>query len=197
MATTPTSKHLTAAAGKETCPSPALDAALLALVADGLAVCVWLMLNVAMADETEVVVSIELIASVAEVVVDDPDALFELIATEIDPTTPDVVVEALPIPPLDVPVALALVLPGAFVLVLALALAGPSLSAPAVTPTGKYVISAGPSVDVTSSVVLYPLSVWLWVHTAWVVPARLHAMLSPAITICRVVGPSTMVAPPP
>jgi hypothetical protein len=66
------------------------------------------------------------------VVVADPDPEVELTITEIDPTSP---VDA---PDVLVAVALTPVL------------AGPNFSAPAVTPTGKYVISVGPSVEVTS-----------------------------------------------
>jgi hypothetical protein len=106
----------------------------------------------------------------------------ELTATEIDPISPvAVVVEGL--------VALALVL------------AGPSFSAPAVMPTGKNVISAGPSVDVVTCDVLNPLRVWLMVQTACVVPATLHATVSRGTlderrTSCSVEGPSITVAPP-
>jgi hypothetical protein len=143
------------------------------------ALCVWLILDDPVAD----VVTDSLLLlpnSVVDVVAVDPNPEVELTAREIDPTSP--VVDA---PDVLVAVALAPVL------------AGPNFCAPAVTPTGKYVISAGPSVEVTSSVVLNPLSVWLSVHTACVVPAKLHAMLAPPMTICSVEGPSITVAPPP
>jgi len=144
------------------------------------ALCVWLILDDPVAD----VVADSLLLlpnSVVDVVAADPDPEVELTAREIDPTSPVVVVAP------DVLVAVALTS----------VLAGPNFCAPAVTPTGKYVISAGPSVEVTSSVVLNPLSVWLSVHTACVVPAKLHAMLAPPMTICSVEGPSITVAPPP
>lgn len=123
-----------------------------------------------------------LLNSVVDVVAADPDPEVELTAREIDPTSPVVVADA---PDVLVAVALTPVL------------AGPNFCAPAVTPIGKYVISAGPNVEVTSSVVLNPLSVWLSVHTACVVPAKLHAMLAPPMTICSVEGPSITVAPLP
>jgi hypothetical protein len=143
------------------------------------------MLDVSFVDEADVLAEVP---PLIEVVPTEPEV--ELTATEIEATNP-VVVDALPVPP-DVLVALALTL----------VLAGPSFSAPAVTPTGKNVISACPSVEVTTCDVLNPLSVSLVVHTACVVPARLHAMVSRGTfdersTICSVEGPSMTVAPPP
>ena len=55
--------------------------------------------------------------------------------------------------------------------------------------------SIQPASDPHSSI--HPLNVWLSVHTACVVPAKLHAMLAPPMTICSVEGPSITVAPPP
>jgi hypothetical protein len=143
------------------------------------------MLDVCFVDEAVELAEVPLVIVVVPI---DPE--FELTATEIEPTNP-VVVDVLPVPA-DVLVALALTL----------VLAGPSFSAPAVTPTGKNVMSACPSVDVTTCDVLNPLSVSLVVHTACVVPARLHAMVSRGTfdersTICTVEGPSMTVAPPP
>ena len=97
------------------------------------------MLELPFVAATDLVVLLLLTDSPIEEVAPVPDAEVELAATEIDPRTPVVVVDTLPASPLR-PVLVAL----------ALALAGPSFSAPAVTPTGKYVISAGPRVDVTS-----------------------------------------------
>jgi hypothetical protein len=173
-------KHLTTVANIDNWPCPALAAALLALVVAAL--CVWLILDDPVADVVTEVLLPLLPNSVVDIVAADPDTEVGLTATEIDPTSPVVVADA---PDVLVAVALTPVL------------AGPNFSAPAVTPTGKYVISAGPSVEVTSSVVLNPLSVWLSVHTACVVPAKLHAMLAPPMTICIVEGPSITVAPPP
>ena len=109
------------------------------------------MLDVPLGEEEDLLALLLLIGVVVEVVAANPDVELELTATETDPTSP-VVVVVLPVP------SLAEVLEA---VALRIVLAGPSFSAPAVTPTGKYVTSAGPSVDVTSSVVLYPLSVWL------------------------------------
>ena len=173
----PPTKHLTTVVNSDNRPCPALAAALLALVVAAL--CVWLILDDPVADIVAEVSPLLLLSSVVDVVVADPDPEVELTITEIDPTSP---VDA---PDVLVAVALTPVL------------AGPNFCAPAVTPTGKYEISAGPSVEVTSSVVLNPLSVWLSVHTACVVPAKLHAMFTPPMTICNVEGPSITVAPPP
>jgi hypothetical protein len=107
-----------------------LATALLALVVAAL--CVWLILDDPVAD---VVVEVSLLLLLNSVVA-DPDPEVEPTITEIDPTSPVVVADAPP----DVLVAVALTP----------VLAGPNFSAPPVTPTGKYVISAGPSVEVAS-----------------------------------------------
>ena len=107
-----------------------MAAALLALVVAAL--CVWLILDDPVAD---VVAEVSLLLLLDSVVAADPDPEVELTITEIDPTSPVVVADA---PDVLVAVALTPVL------------AGPNFCAPAVTPTGKYVISAGPSVEVAS-----------------------------------------------
>jgi hypothetical protein len=126
----PPTKHLTTVVTSDNCPCPALAAALLALVVAAL--CVWLILDDPVADVVAEVSPLLLPNSVVDVVAADPDPEVELTITEIDPTSP---VDA---PDVVVAVALTPVL------------AGPNFSAPAVTPTGKYVISVGPSVEVTS-----------------------------------------------
>ena len=91
------------------------------------ALCVWLILDDPVADVVAEVSLLLLSNSVVDVVAADPEV--ELTITEIDPTSPVVVADAVALTPV---------------------LAGPNFCAPAVTPMGKYVISAGPSVEVTS-----------------------------------------------
>jgi hypothetical protein len=164
-----------------------LSAELLVPEAAELAAWVWLMLDVRVVDETEWLAAVPLTAPVTEAVAPE----VELAAIESDPTSPAVVEDALMGPP---PVLEAVALP--------LLPAAPSFSAPAVILIGKNVISAGPSVDVVTCDVLYPLRVSLMVQTACVVPARLHAMVSRGTLDerrinCSVEGPSMTVAPPP
>lgn len=145
------------------------------------------MLDVLVVAETEWLAAVPLTAPVTEAVAPE----VELAAIESDPTGPAVVEDALMGPP---PVLEAVALPPL--------LAAPSFSAPAVILIGKNVISAGPSVDVVTCDVLYPLRVSLMVQTACVVPARLHAMVSRGTLDERrinrsVEGPSMTVAPPP
>lgn len=146
------------------------------------------MLDSAVADATDPLAAVPpllLTSPVIEVLV----SAVALPARDTDPTT-SVVVDA-PLASPDVCDAVALTL----------VLAGASFSAPAVIPTGKKVMSAGPSVDVTTCDVLYPFSVWLAVQTACVVPARSQAMVSRGPLDerrinCSVEGPSITVAPP-
>jgi hypothetical protein len=88
------------------------------------------MLDIPVVDEADRLAAVPLLLP-PNPVIDAAAPEVELTATEIDPTNPVVVVDALlPVPDVLDAVALTVVL------------AGPSFSAPAVIPTGKYVISA-------------------------------------------------------
>ena len=137
-------------------------------------------------------ISLLLLDSILELAV--TDAANEVENSEVD--TADAVV----LTP-DAVATLAVLVASALVLVLVAPLPLNKL-APAVTTTGRYVISDCPSVVVINSVVWYPLIVWLIVHTAAVVPDMSQLIVSNGWLFekrpsCIVDGPPIAVTPSP